>query len=182
MASNADGSASQKSTEHKLSLETRIALIGVVGALAGALVGGLITWKVTQEQLSSQRVDARRAERLDAYSRYFGDAARLWTQAVDIAEVTPRPTRLSESDAASLRTLEETLTREYALVALLAPDSVRSVARRLNAADTEVGNALQSTPIEYGVYKDARDKAAGPDKLLAQFAVAAQRDLGTPGR
>jgi hypothetical protein len=88
---------------------------------------------------------------------------------------------LSESDAASLRTLEETLTREYALVALLAPDSVRSVARRLNAADTEVGNALQSIPIEYGVYKDARNKAAGQDKLLAQFAVAAQRDLGTPG-
>jgi hypothetical protein len=183
VASDADPSASRKSIEHKLSLETRIALIGVVGALAGALVGGLITWKVTQEQLSSQKADARRAERLDAYSTYFGDAARLWTQAIDIAEVTPRQTMLSNSQAASLRTLEETLTREYAVVALLAPDSVRNVARKLNAADTEVGNALQTSPIEYGAYREAVGKAAsGPNNLLAQFEAAAQRDLGTSTR
>jgi hypothetical protein len=182
VAAGADSGASRTSPEHTLSLETRIALIGVVGALAGALVGGLITWKVTQEQLSSQKADARRAERLDAYSTYFGDAARLWTQVVDVYEVTPRPTRLSDSEAASLRALEETLTREYALVALLAPDSVRTVARKLNSADTEVGNALQSIPIEHGLYEDALNKAAGPNKLLAQFAAAAQKDLGTASR
>ena len=183
MASSADPGDPGKSIDHKLSLGTRIALIGVVGALAGTLTGGLITWAVTQDQLASQRADTRRAERLDAYSKYFGDAARLWTQVFNVYEVTPRPTRLHEPDIAALKTLEETLTREYALVALLAPERVRNVARELNNANTDVGNALQSNPIKYGLYKKAMNQAAvGPSNLLKQFSDAAKKDLGTAGR
>ncbi len=80
MAGTADPGDRGNSTTPKLSLETRIALIGVVGALAGTLTGGLVTWLVTQDQLASQKTETRRAERLDAYSTYLGDAARLWTQ------------------------------------------------------------------------------------------------------
>ena len=154
-----------------------------MGALAGTLAGGLVTWVVTQDQLASQRADTRRAERLDAYSKYFGDAARLWTQVFTIYEVTPRPTRLSESETAALKTLQETLTREYALIALLAPESVRNVARELNEANTDVWNALQSSPIDHEGYEDARKRASGvPTNLLQEFRDAAQEDLGTADR
>ena len=73
----------------KPSLEMRVALIGVVGALAGTLAGGLVTWAVTKDQLASQRADARRTERLTAYSQYFGDAASFWTQVAGPLTVTP---------------------------------------------------------------------------------------------
>jgi hypothetical protein len=164
----------------KVSLQTRVALIGVVGALAGTLAGGLITWVVTQDQLASQRADARRAERLDAYSEYFADAARLWTQVFTIYEVTPRPTRFSASETAALKALQETLTREYALVTLLAPERVHNVARELNAANTDVWNALQSYPIDQKLYRDAKKRATGsPTNLLQEFLAMAKKDLGT---
>jgi len=164
----------------KVSLQTRIALIGVLGALAGTLVGGLITWVVTQDQIASQRADARRAERLDAYSEYFADAARLWTQVFTIYEVTPRPTRLSQSETAALKALQETLTREYALVTLLAPERVHNVARELNAANTDVWNALQSYPINQKLYRNAKKRAnALPTNLLQEFLATAKKDLGT---
>jgi hypothetical protein len=172
-----------KPTGHKPSFETRIALIGVVGALAGTLVGGLVTWVVTQDQLSSQRADARRAERLDAYANYFGDAARLWTQEFSIVETRPRPRSLNGSQKADLTTLEETLTREYALVALAAPKSVRTVARELNNADTDLGNALLGERIDYRLYEQAKGKdAGGPSNFLLQFEGASQKDLGTAER
>jgi hypothetical protein len=178
MASSADPGDARK-----LSLEMRIALIGVLGALAGTLTGGLITWVVTQDQLSAQRADTRRAERLDAYSKYFGDAARLWTQVGNIYEVTPRPKSLNASQTATIKSLEETLARDYALVVLLAPERVRKIARELNVADTYVGNALQSSPIRTGLYEQAKNQAVlGPSPLLKQFSDAAEKDLGTPSR
>jgi hypothetical protein len=167
----------------KLSLETRIALIGVVGALAGTLTGGLVTWFVTQDQLASQRADARRAERLDAYANYLGDASRLWTQVGQVYEVTPRPKSLSESETAALKAVEETLARDYALVALLAPKRVHDVARELNGADTAVWNALQSAPIDVALYREAKKKVIeGQDNLLLRFLAVSRKDLGTPDR
>lgn len=177
------GEPAKSAAEKKPSLEFRIALIGVLGALAGTLAGGLITWAVTQDQVAAQRSDARRAEKLDAYATYFGDAARLWTQVFNVYEVTPRPTRLSAADSASLETLMETLTRDYALVALLAPDRVREVARQLNNANTAVGNALRTIPIDRAGYTNAmRRAAARENSLLPQFLNAAKEDLGTEDR
>jgi hypothetical protein len=162
----------------RLSLETRVALIGVVGALAGTLAGGLVTWVVTQEQLESQRTDARRVERRDAYARYFGDAARLWTQVFTVYEVTPRPTTLTAAETSDLEELQETLTRDYALVALLAPPDVIEVARDLNNANTDVWNALHTDPIDHELYTQAKKLANGPPtSLLAQFASVAKEDL-----
>ena len=163
----------------KPSMEMRIALIGIAGALAGTLAGGLVTWAVTKDQLASQRADARRTERLTAYSQYFGDAASLWTQVFDIYEVSPRPPSLTRAQTAGLRKLEERLTREYALVALLAPDHLRSLARELNNADTDVGNALGTDPIDYEGYKEAMKQVVGPNSLLRQFTDAAKKDIGT---
>jgi hypothetical protein len=182
VASGADAgeSGNRKEGAPRLSLQTRIALIGVTGALAGTLAGGLVTWYVTQEQIESERADARRAERRDAYANFFGDAARFWTQVGTVYEVMPRPKRLSESETAALRALLETLTREYALIALLAPDTVRDLARQLHNANTDVWNALQTSPIDHELYEDARRRATGrPTNLQREFVDAAQEDLGT---
>jgi hypothetical protein len=183
MARDADPGEAGKPASKKASLETRIALIGVLGALAGTLTGGLVTWVVTQDQLSSQRADARRAERLDAYSNYLGDAARLWTQVSLLYDQTPPPKKLTTSDIAALKTLQATLTREYSVVALVAPERIRKLARALNEANTAAGNALESDPILKSDYKRAYALGAGsPNNFLQQFATAVRSDLGTRGR
>ena len=78
-----------------MSLETRVAVIGVAGALAGTLVGGLVTYAVTQQQISSRSEPARRDERRDAYAKYFGDVTRLWTHVFAIMEGGDRPKSLA---------------------------------------------------------------------------------------
>ena len=154
----------------------------VAGALAGALTGGLVTWSITQDQLSSQKAGARRTERLEAYAQYFGDAARLWMQAFTLYEVTPPP-KLSPAEAGALKALEATVTQEYARVALLAPDRVHSAARALNDATTQVGNALEADPIDAKLYAKVRARIVGtPDNLLQRFASAARADLGSRAR
>lgn len=180
MAGDAGTGDAGKKDGHGLSLETRIALIGVLGALAGTLVGGLVTWAITQDQISTQKEEARRSERLDAYSQYFGDAARFWTQALTLYEVTPPPTHLNAADAASLQALQATLTQEYARVSLLAPKNVHAAAQALNSANTRLGNALESVPIDAKGYLAARNQIGGSsDNLLRRFSEAAKEDLGT---
>jgi pyrroline-5-carboxylate reductase len=162
-----------------MSLETRIAVIGVVGALAGTLVGGLVTYAVTQDQISSQKKETRRTERLNAYSQYFGDASNLWTQVFAEVEVTPRPRYLSGAKLASLKSLEATLSQEYALVSLVAPQKVHDTARKLNVVDTDVWNAVNSAPIDYRLYEAAKRQILGPKSLFLQFLAASRSDLGT---
>jgi len=165
-----------------LSLELRTALIGIISALVGTLVGGAVTWAITHEQIANEKTEARRAERLDAYSKYFGDAARLWTEVFDVYEVTPPPKTLTAAETTPIKELQATLTREYALVALVAPDSVRNVARQLNNVNTDVYNALASVPIQQAQYERAKRQATeGQTNLLAAFLDAAKRDLGTGG-
>jgi hypothetical protein len=159
-----------------MSFQTRIALIGVAGALAGTLAGGLVTWVVTQEQLASQRADARRVERLAAYTEYFGDAARLWTQVSLVYDTTPRPERLSAAQTADLKLLQEQLTRNYARVVLVAPEGLHGIARELNQANVDAWNALRSEPIDEELYVEARTRA---NRGLQAFLAAAQRDVGT---
>jgi hypothetical protein len=160
----------------KPSLETRIALIGVTGALVGAAIGGLVTWVVTQDQIASQRVDTRRAERLAAYSKYFGDAAYFVNLTSTLYDKTPAPTSLRGSDIATLKSLGATLEREYALVDLLAPTPVRSAALDLLNADIDVGNALESTPIRAQLLNKAMTDSSS---LIQEFVGAARSDLDT---
>jgi hypothetical protein len=165
----------------KLSLESRIALIGVAGALAGTLVGGLVTWKITQDQISSQKTEAHRTERLDAYTQYFGDAARFWTQVDLLTNVTPPPTALTAAQATALTALQATLTQDYARVALVAPESVHRAAQSLNAVTTEAGNALEGDTIDAKGYAQASAQIFGPkNDLLRRFTAAARADLDSP--
>jgi hypothetical protein len=176
VSSAPDPNAAGKTAEHKVSLETRIALIGVVGALVGALTGGLVTWVVTQDQIASQRVDSHRAERLDAYSKYFGDAAYFANVVFTLYDKTPTPKSLPGPEVATLRTLGATLERDYALVDLLAPEGVRRVALDLLNSDIDLGNALESSPILVHLFNEAtRDN----ESSLQKFVDAARHDLGS---
>jgi len=162
-----------------MSLETRIAVIGVVGALTGTLVGGLVTYAVTQQQISSQKSESRRADRLSAYSNYYGDASRLWAEVFQDVEVTPRPTHLDPSARKEVKDVETTLTRDYALVALVAPQHLRQVAHDLAVTNTKVWNALNSDPIDYALYTEARGEIRGANSPLTRFTDEARRDLGS---
>jgi hypothetical protein len=182
MASDPDAVQGPEQAKPKLSIETRIALIGVLGALAGTVVGGLITWAIANTQIQAQRQDAQLAERRVAYSTYFGDAAQLWTQVQVVGARHPHPTSLSASEAGALNALEERLTKEYALLVLLAPANVHAAASNLNQQDTAVQNVLLGKPIMWADYDVVYEKATGgTDNLLVQFIDAAKKDLGVSG-
>jgi hypothetical protein len=159
--------------------ETRIALIGVVGALAGTLVGGLVTYAVTQQQISSQKAESRRTERLDAYSAYFGDSTKFWIDASTITEAGLHPKSITASQRTNLNSLAQTLIGEYARVSLLAPPRVRAAAKQLINANIDILNELGSGSIEYGPYERTLRRVQGKDSLLSQFDVAMRADLGT---
>ncbi|MGI8667297.1 MAG: hypothetical protein ACR2N4_14945 [Jatrophihabitans sp.] len=52
-------------------------MISAAAACLGALIGGTFTLLVAMHSDDSTRSDQRRAERRDAYSKYYGDAAAL---------------------------------------------------------------------------------------------------------
>ena len=162
-----------------MSLETRIAVIGLAGALAGTIVGGAITYKVTQEQISSERTESRRAERRDAYAKYFGDATKLWTHVFAIMEGGDRPKTLPGSARTELGGLEETVVGDYALIALVAPKRVAAVAYDLNNVSIDVWNALNSQPIVVSDYNRVKRKMLSRDSPLRGFQEIARVDLGT---
>jgi hypothetical protein len=162
-----------------MALETRIAMIGVVGALTGTLVGGLVTYAVTQDQISSQKAESRRTERLDAYAKYFGDASRLWTRVFAIMEGGDRPTTLAAADRTELSSLEETLIGEYALISLVAPKKVVRAAGSLYGVDLDVWNALNSAPIDVGLYNQAKATIRSKTSPLSEFEHVTRADLGT---
>src|SRR3954451_15014081 len=146
-----------------MSLETRIAVIGVAGALAGTLVGGLVTYGITQDQISSQKSEARRQQRLDAYAAFYADATKLWSQVYASVAVDPQPKSLDAATRGTLSTNQEELIAEFARLALLAPPHVRKVAQKLNNEDTNVWNALNARRIDYREYNRASNQVNPPD-------------------
>jgi hypothetical protein len=161
-----------------MSLETRIALIGVLGALLGTLVGGGVTYAVTQSQISSQKEESRRSERLDAYSTYFGDSEKFWIDVQTITAEGLHPKAVTAAQRADLNTFGETLIGDYARVALLAPLHVRDVAAQLEKANVAVWNALAGGSIDYRAYAQVRDEVLLKHGMLKQFADATREDLG----
>src|SRR5262252_1058053 len=120
----------------------RIALIGVVASLLGTLVGGAVTYAVTQSQISSQKAESRRAERLDAYSTYFGDSEKFWIEVQTITSEGLHPKAVTSVQRADLNTFGERLIGDYARVALLAPPRVREVASQLEGANVTGWNSF----------------------------------------
>jgi hypothetical protein len=163
-----------------MALETRIALIGVGGALLGTLVGGGVTYAVTQSQISSQKAESRRTERLDAYSTYFGDSEKFWVDVQTITREGLHPKAVTAAQRADLNVFGETLIGDYARVVLLAPLHVRDAATQLEAANVAVWNALAGGSIEYRRYAQLAREVILKKGLLKQFADAMREDLGTP--
>jgi hypothetical protein len=55
--------------------EITVALIGVGGALLGALIGGLVSYRITRDQLGEQRSTAARVQRAAVYKRLLATSA-----------------------------------------------------------------------------------------------------------
>ena len=172
----------------KWSTENRAALIGVAAALLGSLVGGLVTWGVTREQIDSQRQDARRAERLAAYKTFAADAYAFWNQAQvfeleDAAQsksaVSLSGVTLTKPQLRALSASQAQLTPAYVLVALFAPEGVAESAKRVtgltNGLWTLLGGATQSQPASLGEFTNAKDQ---DQKALKLFLSASRKDLG----
>jgi hypothetical protein len=172
----------------KWSTENRVALIGVAAALLGSLVGGLVTWGVTREQINSQRQDARRAERLAAYKTFAADAYAFWNQ----AQVFVNQDRAASNSASSLTdvTLTEPqlralsasqaqLTPAYVLVALFAPDRVAKSAKHVTKLTNDIWalleNATQSQPASVRAFNEGEDR---DHKALNLFLSTSRQDLG----
>lgn len=172
----------------KWSTENRVALIGVAAALLGSLVGGLVTWGVTREQIDSQRQDARRAERLAAYKTFAADAYAFWNQAQvfvhqDTASsksaVTLSGVTLTKPQLRALSASQAQLTPAYVLVALFAPDSVATGAKHVTKLTNDIWtlleNATQFQPASLRGFKKSEDR---DQNALNLFLSASRQDLG----
>jgi hypothetical protein len=165
-----------------------VALIGVGAALVGSLIGGLVTWGVTREQIASQREDARRAERLAAYKTFAADAYAFWNQAQvfeleDAAQsksaVSLSGVTLTKPQLRALSASQAQLTPAYVLVALFAPEGVAESAKHVtgltNDLWTLVENATQSQPASLRKFTSTEKQDRNS---LALFLSASRRDLG----
>jgi hypothetical protein len=172
----------------KWSTENRVALIGVGAALVGSLIGGLVTWGVTREQIASQREDARRAERLAAYKTFAADAYAFWNQAqvfqLEDAAASKSAASLSgvtltKPQLQALSASQAQLTPAYVLVALFAPDRVAESAKNVtgltNDLWTLLENATHSQPASLDKFTMTKDQDRNALKL---FLSAARKDLG----
>ena len=172
----------------KWSTEYRVALIGVAAALLGSLVGGLVTWGVTREQIDSQRQDARRAERLAAYKTFAADAYAFWNQAQVFVHqdtaASESPKSLSEvtltkPQLRALSASQAQLTPAYVLVALFAPDRVAKNAKQVtqltNGIWTLLENATQSQPASLREFNKDEDR---DHNALNLFLSTSRQDLG----
>jgi hypothetical protein len=155
----------------------RIALVGVIASLFGTLIGGGVTYAVTQSQISSQKAEARRAERLDAYSTYLADTDKFWVYADTITEGGLKPKAVTGAQRAVLSTYGETLIGDYVRTALLAPPHVGELAREVQRANAVALNALLSGKIDYAEFTATENEKNGQ---LKQFGDSMKEDLGTP--
>jgi hypothetical protein len=153
----------------------RIALIGVVASLMGTLIGGGITYAVTQSQISSQEAESHRTERLDAYSTYFGESEKFLVDVQTITGEGLRPRAVTSAQRTDVNTFGETLIGDYARVVLLAPVHVVQLADQLQRENVEVWNDLVGGKIDYRHYDPAVSKLS---VLIRQFTHATRKDIG----
>ena len=154
----------------------RIALVGVIASLLGTLIGGAVTYAVTQSQISSQKEESHRTERLDAYSTYVADTDKFWIYADTITEEGLTPKAVTAAQRASLNTYGETLVGDYVRTQLLAPPHVAQLVREVQQEGGAALNALLQDRIDYGQFTRAEKKK---NALLKQFGEAMRKDLGT---
>ena len=161
----------------------RIAVLGIVASLLGTLIGGGVTYAVTQSQISSQRAESRRAERLDAYSTYLGDTGKFWNYTFTILNEGLQPKSVTAAQRADLNNFGGTLIGDFTRIGLLAPPRVAGVAQQLYLADTTAWGDLVGGRIRYGDYTRAYHAVQGTKTktgLVSQFRDAIREDLGTP--
>lgn len=155
----------------------RIALIGVVASLLGTLIGGGVTYAVTQSQISSKRADDRRTERLDAYSAFSGDTQRFWIYVQTIISEGLQPKAINSAQREGLNTYGESLIGDWARIRLLAPRPVAQIAGKLETMNVQGWSYLAGGHIRYVKLTHLETPLS---KEITQFAHVTRADLGTP--
>jgi hypothetical protein len=155
----------------------RIALVGVIASLVGTLIGGGVTYAVTQSQISSTKAESRRAERLNAYSGFSGDTQRFWIYVGTIIDQGLHPSAITSAQRAGLNTYGEALIGDWAQIRLLAPRQVAHIAGELETMNVQGWNYLAGGTIRY---KKLARLQAPLSREFKQFAHVTRADLGTP--
>ena len=173
-----------KSGPSNRELEIKVAGIGVIAALGGALIGGLFSFVGIMYTERSKREDDRRIERRDAYANYYGDAAGLATQIglqsdrlIQATSQRPPDKVTLERIRADLDNRRRQIAQDQALVVLVGPKRVYDagfrLATRIEALKDEVS---KDKPTPQEIESAIRSTADALDAFRDQ----AKSDLGIP--
>jgi hypothetical protein len=161
--------ANEATSGRQVALSTAIA--GLVGTLAGTVVGGLISLAAVQQNIRAEEASNLRANRQQAYSVFLADVNRhLNLIEADLGDD-------NSIDSAEGSELDESglgLARSYAAVALMASEAVN---RTLPNLETEANK------FEEAARSGSEIKATGGrlTAALDAFLAAAREDLGAAG-
>ena len=152
----------------RVALSTAIA--GLLGTLAGTVVGGLISFAAVQQTIRAEEASDLRANRQEAYSVFLADANRhlnlIWDDLADDNNIDSAET--AELDRSNLG-----LARSYAAVVIIASEAVSDTLGRLNDVAVEYEEAVRRAG---GDVDDSQLSAA-----MDAFVAAAREDLGAGG-
>jgi hypothetical protein len=160
--------ANEARNGRRVALPTAIA--GLVGTLAGTVVGGLISLAAVEQNIRAEAASSLRANRQEAYSVFIADAAQFVQliqddldddQRIDAAELT----ELGKSNLGA--------TRSYNVAFFIASGAVSDTLGGLNDAVNEFGKAALNG--NEGEIEDTRNKL---NEAFDAFRVAARDDLG----
>jgi hypothetical protein len=168
------------SSDHRL--EIRVAIIGALAAIVGALAGGLSTYLVADHSIDSKRDDDLRIERRDAYARYYSDAASFAAQItlqadriIDARSSNPPNEEVLGRIRADFDDRRRTLHHDQAQVVLLGSEEVANAGFRLASKIEAMKNEIsKDQPTIDDITASVKATADGLD----EFSAAARKDLG----
>jgi hypothetical protein len=161
--------ANEATSGRRVALSTAIA--GLVGTLAGTVVGGLISLAAVQQNIRAEEASNLRANRQQAYSVFLADVNR------HINFISASLADNNNLDSAEKAELDDSglgLARTYAAVALMASEAVNGTLSELEDAANEFENAARSEG-------DTETTSGRLATALDAFLAAAREDLGAAG-
>jgi hypothetical protein len=163
--------ANEETNGRRVALPTAIA--GLVGTLAGTVVGGLISLTAVEASIRAEEASSLRANRQEAYSVFVADATQLvqlMRRDLDDDQQID-PVELTELEKYNLG-----VTRSYNVAFFIASDAVSDTLSELDNAVEEFGEAALNG--DAGDIEDTRKKL---NKAFDAFRNTAREDLGSTG-
>jgi hypothetical protein len=159
--------ANEATSGRRVALPTAIA--GLLGTLAGTVVGGLISLAAVEQNIHAEEASNLRANRQEAYSVFLADANRhtqlVWASFLD-------DNNIDSAEEAELEKSNLGVARSYAAAVLMASEAVSETLPELNAAANKFEEAARTG----GDVDDSQLGAA-----FDTFIAAAREDLGATG-